>query len=1101
MSSAPKPPRFRFGKWLVTPQQCRLESAEESHTIEPKLMDVLVFLCERAGAVVSSEELLIALWRGTFYGDNPVHRSIALLRRVLGDSASQSRYIATIRKRGYRVIGAVSFPAEYASAPAQIANWVAGNPYPGLTAFDAGRQQVFFGRSHAQAEVLSRLRMRIEEEQGFVLVLGPSGSGKTSLLQAGVLPLLAQPGGFDGCHAVAIARLEPARIAGDAYAALAEAMLQWHLAAEPLFHRTEFTTLTEDLRGDRAAIRVTIADRMQRRGLVRSDNGYRPFLLLVLDQMERVFGDGESAAHELQWLFSAVADLLEGGSVAMIAGCRNDFYPRLAQIPPLVALKGEGGQFDLPSLSPGEIAQVIRSPAAAAGLTFEQEKESSLRLDDVLRDDAVRQPQSLPLLQHALSLLYEQRTPAGVLTFAAYRAMGGIAGALAQHAESVYAGLPPAAQRSLPAVLRKMVILDEEDRSPIGRQVPWPEADQAAIGMLVRGFVEQRLFVSVLLGDEAVYAAAHESLFRNWPRISAWVGENQRLLLLRSRLALAQRRWRGEGERKDFLLPAGSQLDDARRLAADADIALSRDERRFVDASLQRARMQRRLRIGAIISILALGVLAGAAGIVAMIQRRDAVAQRGRAESLVAFMLGGLTDNLRPLGKLDLLDAVGNEAMRYLVSASSDPSDLSTQLLRERALRQVGEIRLARGDTKGAAESFDRAAALARSTAAAHPDSADAWLGLGNAVFWQGQIQYRAADYAGAQTSWTAYLDAAKKLNALKPADAKAKLELSYAHNNLATLAFRRGRYDEAAGAFRTSLDLKREAHELDPGNAEILAETADTLTWLGSIDETQGNLGGAEDVYRQAAGTLTDLRQTYPDDQRWRYRSAIAAMRVADTLLSLGKLAESEAEYARADGLLHSLAQLDPQNKNWIRDAIYAAAGLARAKFLGGGRAEGIRLLRSAWKAAHELARSGESADDYRRLLAAVHTRAAECGADRPESLLAALSADIDALTVAPAKTSKNELLSRTLAELLLTRAALEAGAQSRRDVDAALDVLAGPSLPNDSAMVLDLRVRALLLAGRDADATPLIKRLARTGYRHPAYIEFLHTHQREKT
>lgn len=1082
------------------PQQCRLESAEESHTIEPKLMDVLVFLCERAGVVVSSEELLIALWRGTFYGDNPVHRSIALLRRVLGDSASQSQYITTIRKRGYCIVGAVSFPAEYASAPAQIATWVTGNPFPGLAPFSEDRQQIFFGRSHAQAEVLSRLRTRLEEKQGFVLVLGPSGSGKTSLLQAGVLPLLTQPGGFDGCHAVAVARLEPTRIACDAYAALTEAMLQWRIAEEPLFFGTESATLTENLRSDPSAIRATIADRMQRRGLAPSAGDYRPFLLLVLDQMERAFGEGENAANELRQLFSAATNLLEGGMIAMIAGCRNDYYPRLALISPLVTLKGEGGQFDLPSLSSGEIAQVIRSPAAAAGLTFEQEKESLLRLDDVLRDDAVLQPQSLPLLQHALSMLYEQRTSTGVLTFASYRAIGGIAGALAQHAESVYAALPPAAQHSLPVVLRKMVALDEEDRLPIGRQVPWPEADQAAVSMLVRGFVEQRLFVSVLLGEEAAYAAAHESLFQNWPRISAWVGENQQLLLLRSRLTLAERRWRSEDERKDFLLPIGSQLDDASRLVADGEIALSRDERRFIDASLHRARMQHRLRFGAIASIVALGFLAGAAGIIAMIQRKDAIAQRSQAESLVAFMLGGLTDNLRSLGKLDLLDSVGNESMRYLVSASSDPSDLSTQLLREKALRQVGEIRLARGDTKGAADSFDRAATLARSTAAAHPESADAWLGLGNAVFWQGQVQYRAAEYLGAERSWTAYLDAAKKLNALKPADAKAKLELSYAHNNLATLAFRRGRYDEAAGAFGASLDLKREAHELDPHNAEILAETADTLNWLGSTDETKGDLKGAENVYRQAEAILDDLQQAHPDDQRWRYRSGIAAMRSADALLSLGKLAESENEFVQADALLRSLAELDPQNQSWVRDATYASAGLGRAKFLGGDHPEGIRLIRLASNAAEELAHKDESADDYRRLLATVHVRSAECSADRPESLLTALTTDIDALTVSSAKKkAKSELLSRSLAELLVTRASIESAEQSHRDVDSALDVLTGPNLPKNSAMVLDLRVRALLLDGREADATSMIQQLARAGYRHPAYVQFLQTHQRE--
>lgn len=68
-------------------------------------MDVLLYLCRQHGQVLSAEQLLETCWGTTVYGDNPVHKVIAQLRKALGDSSAAPRYIETIRKRGYRAVG------------------------------------------------------------------------------------------------------------------------------------------------------------------------------------------------------------------------------------------------------------------------------------------------------------------------------------------------------------------------------------------------------------------------------------------------------------------------------------------------------------------------------------------------------------------------------------------------------------------------------------------------------------------------------------------------------------------------------------------------------------------------------------------------------------------------------------------------------------------------------------------------------------------------------------------------------------------------------------------------------------------------------------
>ncbi|RCS31429.1 hypothetical protein DEO45_01780 [Rhodanobacter denitrificans] len=1102
MSVATRSPRFRLGEWLVVPQECRLYGTGGSRTIEPKLMDVLAFLCERATEVVSAEELLIALWGGVFYGDNPVHKSIAQLRRALGDSATEPHYIATIRKRGYRIVSEVLFMQNYAPVPASVAMWTKGSPYPGLAAFDADRQAVFYGRSQAQAAVLSRLQSRLAEKRGFVVILGPSGSGKTSLLQAGVIPLLTQAHGFSGTHVLSVARIEPTHIVADPCATLAAAMLQWRAGNEPLFHETEKAWLATSLAEDIQCLLASMEDRLQRRAGFRASEDQAPIFLLVLDQMERAFTQQGDTISALDEFFTKISDLLATGRVAMLTTCRNDFYPNLVHIPALVELKAEDGQFDLAPLSPGEVAQIIRIPAQAAGLCFEQDRETDLRLDDMLRDAAASSSQSLPLLQHTLSVLYEKRTTSGMLTFTAYREIGGLAGSLAQHAENAFAQLAEASQRCLPELLRKMVSIDEDDRSPVSQPVPSSQIDDPNADILVRKFVDERLFASTLVGDIAAIAVAHESLLGHWPRIQQWIEENQRLLIVRARVAQAQRRWSSENESRDFLLPAGHQLHDALQVALHSKLSLAVDQRRFIERSLRRANRQRYARNVAFSAIVLLGLATGVAGIVAMIQRRAAVEQRLQAESLVGFMLGKLTDSLRPIGKLDVLDSVGNEAMRYLASVPQESSDLPVELLRARAYRQIGEIRLARGDNRGAAESFGRAADLSQSIVQAHPNNVDAWFDYGNAVFWIGQLAYNRSDFAGASWNFGRYLRAATEQVKLRPDDERSLIELSYAHSNLAVLNFRLGRYKQALAGFNASLELKRHVHSVNTGNLGILMDIGNTLTWLGNVDEAQGDLSGAEHRHEQALQVMEDICRANPENQQYRYKLAIARMHVASVALDRGEVDISATEYRNAYEELLSLRQIDPKNAEWRRESITAGLEFGLVESFRGRRQEARDLVTANAKAVADLARGNPAAPESILLHALALTQQLRIGSSPVSET--SLSGEISALRHLLEKTPANLSARNWLAEMLLLRASCghcDSAPGASSYANEAIAILSKLDRSSSKARFYGQQVKAYLLAGDKTEALEIIGKLSSFGYLHPAYIQLLRSFRLEQT
>lgn len=99
---------FRLGKWHVTPLRGVINGPEGSRRITPKSMDVLVCLASRAGEVVDRETLQNEVWAGRVFGDDPLNRCIAELRRQLGDRAGSPHYIETIPKRGYRLVAPIT---------------------------------------------------------------------------------------------------------------------------------------------------------------------------------------------------------------------------------------------------------------------------------------------------------------------------------------------------------------------------------------------------------------------------------------------------------------------------------------------------------------------------------------------------------------------------------------------------------------------------------------------------------------------------------------------------------------------------------------------------------------------------------------------------------------------------------------------------------------------------------------------------------------------------------------------------------------------------------------------------------------------------------
>lgn len=433
-------------------------------------------------------------------------------------------------------------------------------PYRGLEVFDAAHQHLFFGREADTQHLIEAVR-----GTRFVAVVGSSGNGKSSLVRAGLLPALranALPHSQEWWYSILKPGTHPLE----------------ELAVElaQITRRDEISPLLKALEQDERELHLQVRLSLRNRPETAR-------VCLVIDQFEELFTLCRDRTERERFINSLrYAATVVGGQAVVVLTMRADFIAQATEYSSLAELLS-GHQFLVSPMESEDLRRAIEKPALMTGARFED------GLVEQILQDTGREPGALPLLEHALLQTWEHRQADNLLTFAAYRTIGGVQGALAKHADSVYDNLSATEQDITRRLLLRLTQVGEgtEDtrRRATREELQTGEEEQQALESVNKQLTDARLLVTS--GDQHTDTVdvAHEALIRGWPRLRKWIDESREALRLYRRIAEATREW-VRLQHDEGALYRGSLLTKAQEWRQQHDKELNQREKGFLDASV-----------------------------------------------------------------------------------------------------------------------------------------------------------------------------------------------------------------------------------------------------------------------------------------------------------------------------------------------------------------------------------------------------------------------------------------------------------------------------------------------------------------------------------
>lgn len=415
-------------------------------------------------------------------------------------------------------------------------------PYRGLEHYDVDDGRLFFGRENLTKMLVDHVLTR-----PFLAVTGASGSGKSSLVRAGLVPALTggATGGSQGPDE--------------------EDSHNWRICiVTPTAHPLRALSTALAKKDDSIGSQLALVDDMLRdsRSLdlmlsrLLSDNPAKR-LLLIVDQFEECFVLCRDPVERKAFIDNVLLAANNEGQTSVVITLRADFYAPCAEYENLRSALSQDQRY-IGLMTQDELRSAIEKPAQLGNWDFEP------GLVDVLLNDIENEPGALPLLSHALLETWNRRR-VRTMTFTGYYDIGGVKGAIAETAETVFQDVFDDDERAVAQEVFIQLTQINENAPHTRRRVAKDEltsirTEPRIVNQVLEILKERRLITFSRVSEVEYVDVAHEALIRNWRRLSDWISEIHESLRLHRQLRSDAKSWQRIYNRGPNGLYQGQQL-------------------------------------------------------------------------------------------------------------------------------------------------------------------------------------------------------------------------------------------------------------------------------------------------------------------------------------------------------------------------------------------------------------------------------------------------------------------------------------------------------------------------------------------------------------
>ena len=334
-----------------------------------------------------------------------------------------------------------------------------------------------------------------------------------------------------------------------------------------------------------------------------------PGFFLYVDQGEELYVRAEEG--QRRRFSELLAQALPDPRLHMMMSMRSDFLGHLQNDKPLFKVRQ---YIEVPPLGEEELREIVSRPAQLLSARFETDG-----LVDIISrrtaEDAVKDVGALPLLSYTLDEMWDQMVRRGDGTLRLPAQSFELGGVLVDRANR-FLVTHPGGEDALRRVLTLRLATVREDGEPTRRRAARAEfSDQEWRLVSELANYPNRLLVTVTTETGETFAeVAHEAIFRRWDKLRDWIAAEREFLAWRTGLEAARRAWQATpaGSKNDALL-MGFALDQARKVRREHADDIPDSDREFIELShkaAQRRKLRGQARVGALATVIVLGVLA-----------------------------------------------------------------------------------------------------------------------------------------------------------------------------------------------------------------------------------------------------------------------------------------------------------------------------------------------------------------------------------------------------------------------------------------------------------------------------------------------------------